>query len=149
MITKIGKTRLEAELTRLKTELDRTLVERALAAKEGDLKENSAYISLGEQAELLRSQIIDYSGDLQKAKIINPPTSANKVELGHWVELEFADGKKLKICPVGEHDSSIKPGWISLNSPLAISLMGKKVGESGEVNGRPYKVLSIEIADLE
>lgn len=149
MITKIGKTKLEAELTRLKTELDRTLVERALAAKEGDLKENSAYISLGEQAELLRSQIIEFSGDLQKAKIITPPSTSEKVELGHWVELEFADGKILKICLVGEHDSSIKPGWISLNSPLAISLFGKKVGESGEVNGRQYKVLSIEIADLD
>lgn len=133
----------------LKTEPDRTLVETALAAKEGDLKENSAYISLGEQAELLRSQIIEFSGDLQKARIITPPLNTDKVELGHWVELEFADGKRLKVCLVGEHDSSLKPGWISLNSPLAISLMGKKIGESGEVNGRTYKVLSIEIADLE
>ena len=53
MITKLGKQKLEEQIAELQKELERTYKQRNEAAAEGDLKENSAYIFLGERALVL------------------------------------------------------------------------------------------------
>lgn len=148
MITKIGKTKLEAQLVELKQKLEHTLIERRKAAEEGDLKENSAYIFQTTQAEVLKNQIDEITHTLAISKVSNGPEQVQTVEPGHGVTVCFDDGKEMKIVIVGKLDSGIKPGWISYESPLALAIIGKKKGDKFEVNGRFGKIGEIELVDL-
>jgi transcription elongation factor GreA len=148
MITKIGKAKLEAQLLELKEKLEHTLIERRKAAEEGDLKENSAYIFQTTQAEVLKNQIDEISHTLATSKVSNGPEQMTVIEAGHWVSIKFDDGKKIEVVIVGKLDSGIKPGWVSYESPLAIAILGKTVGDKFEVNGRAGVVEEIRIVDL-
>ncbi|HEX8923736.1 MAG TPA: GreA/GreB family elongation factor [Patescibacteria group bacterium] len=149
MITKIGKEKLEKELEELKKELRRTVEERAKAAAEGDLRENSAYLFYGERAEVLRSQIAQVEADLKAAKIQSVPSQVETVSFGHSVRIRFEnDNRELLITLVGKNDARIKPDWISLESPLGIALLGKKKSDKVLVNDQPVIILEITIADL-
>lgn len=127
MITKLGKDKLEKYIKELRGELTRTVEERAKAAYEGDLKENSAYIFLGERAEVLRSQIVEAEQDLKKAVVQDISVDISSVNFGHCVTVRFeSDKREVTITLVGKNDARLKPGWISVESPLGIALKGKK-----------------------
>lgn len=149
MITNLGKNKLETQLRELEAKLEYTIAERRKAAEEGDLRENSAYHFLGEQAVLIKTQIEEITLTLQKSKIIKNPTQNATVELGHRVTVKFEDGRQMDVVLVGKFDSAIKPGWISFESPLAQALLGKKVGNTLLVNEQKVEILAIETENLE
>jgi len=149
MITKLGKDKLEKHIKDLRSELTRTVEERAKAAYEGDLKENSAYIFLGERAEVLRSQIVEAEGDLKKAVVQEIYTNIDSVNFGHCVTIRYeSDKREITITLVGKNDARLKPGWISVESPLGIALKGKKKNEQVTVNDQLVTVLDITAGDL-
>ena len=149
MITKLGKDKLEKHIKELRLELTRTVEERAKAAYEGDLKENSAYIFLGERAEVLRSQIVEAEEDLKKAVVQNISENLDSVSFGHCVTVRFeSDKREITITLVGKNDARLKPGWISVESPLGIALKGKKINEQVMVNDQLVTVLEIKAGDL-
>ncbi len=149
MITKLGKAKLEEQIAQLKAELVRTYDERSKAAAEGDLKENSAYIFMGERAQVLNSQISEAVDDLSNATIISAPKHSDYIEFGHEVSVQFNDdNQKLTVVIVGKNDSRIKPNWISINSPLGATLLGKKKNDKITVNDRPLTILDISISDI-
>ena len=149
MITSQGKHQLEIQLTELKAELVRTLDERAKAASEGDLKENSAYIFYGERAEVLRSQIRQIQTDLASAKVQSAPTQTSQIEFGHRVRLRFeTDNREMSIVLVGKNDAALKSDWISCESPLGIALLGKHQGSRVEVNGQMVSILDITTENI-
>ena len=149
MITKLGKLKLEEKLVELKKQLEYTVDERRKAAQEGDLRENAAYHYLGTQVDIIRTQISEIEDNLRTSPVINKPTSNIKVTFGHRVSITYQDGKKLSITIVGKYDSGIKSGWISYESPLAIALMGKKIGELILVNDREVTIEAVESGDIE
>ena len=148
-ITASGKRQLETDLRDLQTELDRTVSERSLAAAEGDLKENSAYIFLTERATVLSTQISQFKDHLKQVKIKSAPTQIKKIEFGHTIHVKFiTDKREMTITLVGEHDAQTKPDWISVNSPLGIALLGQSLGHQIEVNGQPVSILNISIGEI-
>ena len=149
MITKLGKQKLEEHLKQLQDELNRTCEDRGKAAEEGDLKENSAYIFLGERALVLYSQIDQVKADLHKVIIQSPPTQTDIVVFGSQVKIKFeSDGRELDITLVGKNDSNLKPGWISCESPLGIALMNQPKGSKVSVNDQPVSILDISIGEI-
>ena len=146
-ITQAGLDRLKENLISLKAELVRTFDEKREAAAEGDLKENSAYIFMGERAIVLQTQIEETSNSIKDAVLIVPPTKIDKIEIGHKINIIFNnDNREMTITLVGKDDNAIKPGWVSHTSPIGIALMGKSKGDIVDVNGQPVSVLEIELA---
>ncbi len=149
MITKLGREKLEQEIENLESELRRTVEEKAGAAAEGDLKENSAYIFLGERASVLHSQILQAKDDLKKSKVVPAPSQNQKIAFGHQVTVYFQeDSREMTITLVGKNDSGLKPDWISLHSPLGQALLGKKVSDQVSVNGQTVTVIQISAGNL-
>lgn len=149
MITKFGKQILEARLKELEQELERTSEERGKAASEGDLKENSAYIFLGERAEVLRSQIAELKKDLKESVVQDAPAQIDVVSFGHRVKVRFDhDGREVVITLVGKNDGRLKADWISIESPIGQAVMGKKKSDKVIVNDQPVTIIDISIGDI-
>jgi transcription elongation factor GreA len=149
MITKLGKEKLQLDLEALQNELKNVMVERGKAAREGDLKENSAYIFYGEKAEMIRSQISEASDDLRSAVIQEAPKDVETIQFGHCVTVRYEnDQREMTITLVGKNDTKLKPNWICYESPIGQALMGKKVGDKIIVNEQPITVLNIQIGEI-
>jgi transcription elongation factor GreA len=69
-------------------------------------------------------------GDLSAAEVIDPPTSGDRVTFGSTVRLEDEDGKEAIYQIVGSDEADPKRGLISIMSPLARTIIGKKVGDT-------------------
>jgi transcription elongation GreA/GreB family factor len=54
----------------------------------------------------------------------------------------------MTITLVGKNDARLKPGWISVESPLGLAIIGKKNGEEVMVNGTPVTILDISVGDI-
>lgn len=149
MITKLGKQKLEEHLKNLEDELAITCENRGKAAEEGDLKENSAYIFLGERAQVLYSQIDQAKLDLKESILQQAPDQSETIVFGSQVKVKFeSDGRELEITIVGKNDSNLKPGWVSCESPLGLALMNQSKGSKVSVNDQPVVVLDIGIGDI-
>lgn len=149
LITKIGKQKLEQKIKELKIDLDKTSRERGEAAREGDLKENSAYIFLGERADVLRTQVQELLVDLKQAEIAPIPTQTEVVSFGHQLTIKFEqDGRQMTFTLVGKNDSPLKTDWLSIDSPIGQALINKHKGDRVEVNSQLVTLVDISLADL-
>lgn len=149
MITKLGKEKLKEHLLKLQLELSQTCEQRGVAAEGGDLKENSAYIYLGEKALVLYSQIDQVKADLKESIVQPAPTQTHTVVFGSRLKIRFeSDGREMDIVLVGKNDAHLKPQWISCDSPLGLALQGKHKLEKVLVNGQPVTILEISIGDI-
>ena len=149
MITKLGKQQLEQQIQYLEEELKRTFQERSEAAAEGDLKENSAYIFMGERANVLKSQIDEAKNDLKDCVVQIPPTHCDFVCFGHQVSVLFIQDKRsLTLVLVGKNDARLKPNWISIHSPLGQAILGKKKLDQVLVNDQLVTITDIAIGEI-
>jgi len=149
MITKLGKQSLEKQIKDLQKELDRTYKQRNEAAAEGDLKENSAYIFMGERAGVLHSQIDEALADLKEAVVQSAPIQCESISFGHKVSIFFEEDKRnLTITLVGKNDARLKQDWISIQSPIGEALLGKKKSDKVTVNGNTVTILDISIGEI-
>lgn len=149
MITKQGKLKLEQDLEKLREEYKKTLMDRGKAAREGDLKENSAYISLGEKAQMLGIQIDEAATDLKNCVVQEAPKNTDAIGFGHKVTLFYENDKReMIITLVGKNDARIKPEWISIESPIGQALTGKKKGEKITINEQPITILNITVGEI-
>lgn len=149
MITKLGKERLKEQLEKLQEELSQTCEQRGIAAEGGDLKENSAYIYLGEKALVLYSQIDQVKADLRESVVQPAPTQNDTVEFGSRLKIKFeSDNRDMDIVLVGKNDAHLKPEWISCDSPLGLALLGKHKSDQVSVNNQPVTIFDISIGDI-
>lgn len=149
MITKLGKQKLEQQLKDLQKELERTYEERQIAAAEGDLSENSAYIFMGERAGVLQTQIDEAQADLKEAVVQSAPTQCDTISFGHQVTIFFKDDKRnLTITLVGKNDARLKPNWISIESPIGQALLGKKKSDQVLVNDQKVEIIDISVGEI-
>ena len=151
-MTKEGESSLREELQKLKS-VDRNNVVKAIAeAREhGDLKENAEYHAAKEQQGLIESRIRDIESKLANSQIIDvldiEPTG--KVIFGTTVEIkDLKDDNLTSYKIVGEDEADAKLNKISVNSPLARSLIGKSEGDliNLETPGgkKEFEILSIQ-----
>lgn len=134
-ITSEGLKRMDEELHKLKN-YDRPRIIQAIAeAKEqGDLSENAEYAAAREEQGMIEAKISDFESKISIAEVIDPSEiKSNKVQFGATVTLidGITDGlKKYKI--VGDFESDLSKGYISIFSPLANAMLGKQVGDEVE-----------------
>lgn len=149
-ITQHGYEKLCAELKDLKENQRPNIVtEIEVARSHGDLKENAEYHAAKEKQLFIEARINDLSLLLANAQIIDPSTlSHDKVSFGSSVKILNLDTEKVfSYTIVGSIESDPSRGLISFGSPIAKSLIGKKVGDEVSIvlpNGEnDFEILEI------
>jgi transcription elongation factor GreA len=146
-MTAEGLARLEEELRQLKTE-ERPAIIRAIAEARahGDLSENAEYHAARERQSFIEGRIAELESIIPSVEVIDTSRfSGDQVRFGAIVTIvdeESEEEKTYRI--VGAYEADMKQGSISLSSPLARALLGKKVGDSVEVPA-PGGARSVEI----
>jgi transcription elongation factor GreA len=146
-MTAEGLARLEEELRQLKTE-ERPAIIRAIAEARahGDLSENAEYHAARERQSFIEGRIAELESIIPSVEVIDSSRfSGDQVRFGAIVTIvdeESEEEKTYRI--VGAYEADMKQGSISLSSPLARALLGKKVGDSVEVPA-PGGARSVEI----
>jgi len=132
-MTRAGFERLRDELERLKR-VDRHAITKAIAEARahGDLSENAEYHAAREKQSFIEGRIGELEGKVGHAEVIDPPTSGDRVTFGSSVRLEDDTGKELRYWIVGSDEAEPTRGRISILSPLARTLIGKRVGDSAQ-----------------
>lgn len=149
-ITREGYEGLREELKRLKRE-ERPKVIQAIAEARahGDLSENAEYDAAKEKQAFIEGKISEIQGKLSNAQIIEKSdTPPDKVVFG--VTVEIADTEtdtKKRYTIVGEDESDLKNGKISVQSPVARALIGHKAGDFVTVV-TPARQIEYEILDI-
>ena len=149
-MTSRGAHRLREELKRLKTG-DRPAVIKAIAEarSHGDLSENAEYHSAKEAQSHNEGRIVELEDKLQRAEVIDvSKMSGSTIKFGATVTLIDEDTEAEKAFQiVGETEADVKSGRVSITSPTARALIGKKVGDTVEVitpgGGKSYEILKV------
>ena len=150
-MTRAGHTALEAELKTLKSE-ERPAVIQAIAEARahGDLSENAEYHAAKESQSLNEGRIGELEDFIARAEVIDvSKLGGDTVKFGATVDLVDEDTEEEKSYQiVGDQEADVKQGRISISSPIARALIGKRVGDSIEVNApggsRAYEVLAVK-----
>ena len=151
-MTVIGAERLRAELNDLKSvQRPKITVAIAEAREHGDLKENAEYHAAREQQSFCEGRITEIETKLAESEVIDigKIEPMGKVIFGTTVTLFNLDSEdSIRYQIVGEDEADVPAGKISVISPIARAIMGKREGEevvvivqAGELN---YEVEKIE-----
>ena len=135
-MTAAGKKKLSDELEFLKTVKRKEVVERIKIARSfGDLSENSEYDSAKEDQAFVEGRISTLESMIRNAVIIEEDEKNNDiVSLGKTVSfVEIPDGDEETYTIVGSAEADPIEGLISNDSPIAKSLIGRKVGDQVKV----------------
>jgi transcription elongation factor GreA len=152
-ITLRGAEQLRVELRKLKAE-DRPTVIRAIAdaRSHGDLSENAEYHAAREQQGFIEGRIKEIEWRLAHAEVIDPAAlpDSGKVVFGATVDLApVAGGADVSYQIVGDDEADIRRGLISINSPIARALIGKKPGDEVEVvapgGAHSFEILAVRL----
>ncbi|MCO5786080.1 transcription elongation factor GreB [Pseudomonas sp. G11-1] len=150
LITADGAQRLRAELHQL-WNVQRPEVTRAVseAAAQGDRSENAEYTYGKKMLRQIDSRVRFLRKRLENLKIIDqPPSDPDKIFFSARVELEDEDGQPLTVRIVGPDEIDPKQQHISIDSPLARALLGKRVDDEVVVQApageRLYWVIAIQ-----
>jgi len=149
-MTADGYNRLQEELKRLKT-VDRPAIIRAIAqAREpGDLEGNAEYNSARDRQSFIEGRVVEIEDKIARAEIIDvSKLSGSVIRFGAKVTLADADtGQEQTFQIVGEDEADISQGRLSVTSPLARALIGKRTGQNVEVETprglKSYEVVSV------
>jgi len=150
-MTAEGLAKLEEELRHLRAD-ERPAVIRAIAEARahGDLSENAEYHAAREKQSFIEGRIAELETIVPAAEVIDVSRlSGDQVKFGAKVTVvdeETEEEKTYRI--VGQYEADMKVNSISLSSPLAKALMGKKVGDSVEVpapgGARAYEITAVQ-----
>jgi transcription elongation factor GreA len=149
-MTATGLQRLEEELRQLKTE-QRPAVIRSIAEARthGDLSENAEYHAARERQSFIEGRIAELEEIVSGAEVIDPAQlSGEQVKFGATVDLIDEETEKpVSYQIVGMYEADIKSGRLSISSPLAKALIGKKPGDSVSVpapsGDRSYEIVGV------
>ncbi|MDQ7861966.1 transcription elongation factor GreA [Peribacillus frigoritolerans] len=150
-MTKEGKLKLEQELEQLKTVKRKEVVERIKIARSfGDLSENSEYDSAKEEQAFVEGRITTIENMIRNAKIIEGNDSnTDTVSLGKSVTfVELPNGDEETYSIVGSVEADPFEGKISNDSPIAKSLIGKRVGDKVSIM-TPGGEMSVKIVSID
>ena len=134
-ITPAGSRLLKEELRYLWKTLRPEVVKAiTAAAAEGDRSENAEYIYRKKQLGEIDRRLRYLSKRVDVMKIVDrPPTDITMIRFGAWVTLQDQQHEPVKYRIVGVDETDAKLGLISIDSPVALALLGKSTGDSVEV----------------
>ena len=145
-MTKEGLAKLQAELEELTTTRRAEVTEKIKNARSlGDLSENSLYDQARAEQSFVEGRIQELESILEQAKVIEG-TADGEVGLGSTVIVHI-DGDEGQFMIVGEPEADPANSKLSHTSPLGQALIGKKVGETVEVEA-PVGMISYRIEKI-
>ena len=149
-MTATGLQRLEEELRQLKTDQRPAIIRSiAEARSHGDLSENAEYHAARERQSFIEGRIAELEEIISAAEVIDPSKlSGDQVKFGAHVWLVDEETEQESAYQiVGVHEADIKSGRLSVSSPLAKALIGKRVGDTVSVpapgGDRSYEILGV------
>ena len=145
-----GLATLEEEL-RHRQQIERPRIIQAIsdARSLGDLSENAEYHAAKEAQSMNEGRVLELESLISRAEVIDvSKLSGNRVKFGATVKLVDEDTEEEKTYQiVGEPEADVRSGRVSVTSPIARALMGKKVGDTVEVStpggGKSYEVINV------
>lgn len=146
-----GKANLEAELKKL-MQFERPAIIKAIeeARAHGDISENAEYEAAKERQGMIEGRIADIQGKLASAEAIDPSTiKSDRVVFGAHVKIQDLESdEETQYQIVGADEADVKQGRISVMSPFARAMIGKKTGETITVQSpkgdKDYEILGFE-----
>ena len=151
-MTQFGAKQLHEELRHLKSS-ERPAVIQAIAEarSHGDLSENAEYDAAKEKQGFVEGRIAEIESKLSHAQIIDLKDieSNGKIVFGATIELfDLESEEKIIYQIVGDDEADVRQRKISVNTPVARSLIGKQAGDVVQVrvpNGvKEYEVMGVE-----
>jgi len=130
-ITPEGEQALRAELQQL-WKVERPQVTEAVhqAAKNGDRSENGDYIYGKKRLREIDSRVRFLNKRLDEVEVVNQaPGDRDKVFFGAWVTLEDDHGEEQRWRIVGPDEFDVKAGKLSMDSPMARAVLGKRLDD--------------------
>lgn len=144
-----GYKKLLADLKELEGKRPEIVRQIAEARDKGDLSENAEYDAAKEAQGLLEMRINELKLIIADAKIIDTSKlNTDSVQVLTKVELKnVKTGAMMAYTIVPESEANLREGKISINTPIAKGLLGKKVGEIAEIT-IPQGKISLEIINI-
>ncbi|MGS2762394.1 transcription elongation factor GreA [Sinomicrobium sp. M5D2P9] len=145
-----GLKKLRDELDHLKS-VERPKASQAIAdaRDKGDLSENAEYDAAKEAQGLLEMKISKMEEVVANARLIDESQlDTSKVLVLSTVKIKnLNNGMEMKYKLVAESEADLKTGKISVNSPIGKGLLGKKVGDTAEIQV-PNGTLKLEVLEI-
>jgi len=150
-VTKEGLDKLRAELEQLESvERPKISQQIAEARDKGDLSENAEYDAAKEAQGLLEMKISKLQEQIANARVIDASQlDSSKVSILSSVKIKnLANGMELSYTLVPETEADLSKGKISVNTPIAKGLLGKKIGETADITLPNGSQMQFEILDI-
>ncbi len=149
-VTEEGLKKMKDELHHMKT-VERPSISKQIAEArdKGDLSENAEYDAAKEAQGLLEMRISKLQETIRNSKLVdNSKLGTSKVAILSKVKIKnTSNGKLMTYHIVPETEANIKEGKISVDSPIAKGLLGKKVKDKAEIIA-PAGKMTFEIVEI-
>ena len=149
-MTEEGLRKLKEEIQELESvqrpEISRQIGE---ARDKGDLSENAEYDAAKEAQGMLEAKIAQLKNILVTARLIDESSiGTDEVRIMNKVTIKNLKTKKeMTYTLVSESEADLRSGKIAVNTPIALGLLGKKVGDVTEIEV-PSGTMTFEIMDI-
>ena len=149
-ITEEGLRKMKEELDRM-TRIERPAISKAIgeAIEKGDISENAEYDAAKDAQGMLEAKIAVLSGKIASARIIDESKiDTSSVQMLNKVTIRNKmNNATMQYIIVSEPEADLKLGKISIQTPIARGLMGKKLGDIVEIQV-PSGKIEFEIIDI-
>lgn len=149
-ITQEGLNKLKKELEHLMN-VERPAISKQIgeAIEKGDISENAEYDAAKDAQGMLEAKIAQLRGKIANARIIDESKiDTSSVQILNKVTIKNKkNNATMQYTIVSEHEADLKSGKISIETPIAQGLLGKKVGDSVEIQV-PSGIIPFEIIDI-
>lgn len=149
-VTKEGLKKLQEELERLQN-VERPKISKAIgeAIEKGDISENAEYDAAKDAQGLLEAKIAQLQDTIASCRIIDESQlDTSKVQMLNKVTIRnIKTGATMTYMLVSETEADFKAGKLSIHTPIAQALVGKKLGDKVKVQV-PAGEMEFEIMDI-
>jgi len=149
-LTEEGLQKLKSELEHL-TNVERPSMSRQIAEArdKGDLSENAEYDAAKDAQGMLEARIARLEDILANSRVLDESRiDISKVQILNRVKIKnLKTNAIMEYLLVSEQEANLKEGKLSVSTPIAKGLMGKKIGDVVDVNV-PSGKLSLEIIEI-
>lgn len=149
-LTKEGLKKLKDELEHLMN-VERPAISKQIgeAIEKGDISENAEYDAAKDAQGMLEAKIASIQGKIANARILDESKiDTSQVQVLNVVTIKNKNNNTtMKYTLVPEGESNLKEGKISITTPIAKGLLGKKVGDEVDIKV-PSGIIPFEIIDI-